>query len=98
FLRLARDASSAEERAALADHKLLNFPDPVYGTQLQDLAVPGLKGEGRVRVEYSEEKVMLGDGTAVALRKPNYSVENPGYGPLDPRTTLSPRLTPPMIG
>ncbi|WP_292281007.1 di-heme oxidoredictase family protein [Mesorhizobium sp.] len=98
FLRLARDASSAEEKAALADHKLLNFPDPVYGTQLQDLAVPGLKGEGRVRVEYSEEKVMLGDGTAVALRKPRYSVENPGYGPLDPRTTLSPRLTPPMIG
>ncbi|AZO05264.1 di-heme oxidoredictase family protein [Mesorhizobium sp. M2A.F.Ca.ET.043.02.1.1] len=98
FLRLARDASSAEEKAALADHKLLNFPDPVYGTQLQDLAVPDLKGEGRVRVEYSEEKVMLGDGTAVALRKPRYSVENPGYGPLDPRTTLSPRLTPPTIG
>ncbi|RAZ82814.1 thiol oxidoreductase [Mesorhizobium hawassense] len=98
FLRLARDASSAEERAALADHKLLSFPDPVYGAQLQDLAVPGLKGEGRVRVVYTEEKVTLGDGTVVALRKPSYSVENLGYGPLDPRTTLSPRLTPPMIG
>ncbi|MGT2465590.1 di-heme oxidoredictase family protein [Mesorhizobium atlanticum] len=40
----------------------------------------------------------LGDGAVVALRKPNYSVENLGYGPLDARTTLSPRLTPPMIG
>ncbi|TGS10962.1 thiol oxidoreductase [Mesorhizobium sp. M2E.F.Ca.ET.209.01.1.1] len=98
FLRLARDASSAEEKAALADHKVLNFPDPVYGAQLQDLAVPGLKGEGRMRVVYTEEKVTLGDGTVVALRKPSYSVENLGYGPLDPRTTLSPRLTPPMIG
>ncbi|RWE53743.1 di-heme oxidoredictase family protein, partial [Mesorhizobium sp.] len=87
FLRLARDASSAEEKAALADHKVLNFPDPVYGAQLQDLAVPGLKSEGRARVEYSEEKATLGDGTVVSLRKPRYSVENPGYGPLDPRTT-----------
>ncbi|CDX31590.1 conserved exported hypothetical protein [Mesorhizobium sp. ORS 3359] len=98
FLRLARDASNAEENAALADHKVLNFPDPVYGSQLQELAVPGLKSEGRVRVEYSEEKATLADGTGVSLRKPRYSVENPGYGPLDPRTTLSPRLTPPMIG
>ncbi|WFP76312.1 di-heme oxidoredictase family protein [Mesorhizobium sp. WSM4906] len=98
FLRLARDASSAEEKAALADHKLLNLPDPVYGSQLQDLAVPGLKGEGRVRVDYSEQKVTLGDGTVVSLRKPSYSVEDLSYGPLDPRTTLSPRLTPPMIG
>ncbi|MBZ9881477.1 thiol oxidoreductase [Mesorhizobium sp. CA10] len=98
FLRLARDADSAEERAALTDHKLLNFPDPVYGAQLQDLAVPGLKGEGRMRVDYQEQKVTLGDGAVVSLRKPSYTIENLGYGPLDPRTTLSPRLTPPMIG
>ncbi|MEI9402391.1 di-heme oxidoredictase family protein [Mesorhizobium argentiipisi] len=98
FLRLARDAGSAEERAALADHKLLNFPDPIYGAQLQDLAVPGLKGEGRMRVDYQEQKVTLGDGAVVSLRKPSYTIENLGYGPLDPRTTLSPRLTPPMIG
>lgn len=98
FLRLARDASTEEEKAALADHKALNFPDPVYGSQLQELAVPGLRGEGRMRVDYTEEKVSLGDGTTVLLRKPRYSVDDPGYGPLDPRTTLSPRLTPPMIG
>ncbi|MGT2465589.1 di-heme oxidoredictase family protein [Mesorhizobium atlanticum] len=56
FLRLARGASNAEEKAALAGHKVLNFPDPVYGAQLQDLAVPGLKGEGRVRVDYQEQR------------------------------------------
>ncbi|KUM28255.1 thiol oxidoreductase [Mesorhizobium loti] len=98
FLRLARDASNAEERAALADHRVLNFPDPVYGSQLQDLAVPGLKGEGRMRVDYAQEKVTLGDGSVVSLRKPTYTVEGLAYGPLDPRTTLSPRMTPPMIG
>ena len=37
-----------EERAARADGNALNFPDPVYGAQLQDLAVPGLAGEGRM--------------------------------------------------
>ncbi|MBB6413575.1 di-heme oxidoredictase family protein [Mesorhizobium sangaii] len=98
FLRLAREASSAEEKAALADHRLLNFPDPVYGTQLQELAVPGLRGEGRMHVDYQERQVTLADGTVISLRKPSYSVVDPGYGPLDPRTTLSPRLTPPMIG
>jgi len=98
FLRLARDASSAEEKAALADRRMLNFPDPVYGTQLQELAVPGLKGEGRMRVDYQERKVELTDGAVVFLRKPTYSVIDLGYGPLDSRTTLSPRLTPPMIG
>ncbi|MCA0015655.1 c-type cytochrome [Mesorhizobium sp. B292B1B] len=98
FLRLAREASSEEEKAGLADHRLLNIPDPVYGSQLQDLAVPGLRGEGRMRVDYSEEKVGLGDGTVVSLRKPAYAVDDLAYGPLDPRTTLSPRLTPPMIG
>ena len=42
FLRLARAAETEEEKAAVADHKVLNFPDPVYGGQLQDLAVPGI--------------------------------------------------------
>lgn len=98
FLRLARAASTAEEEAALAEHKALNFPDPVYGSQLQDLAVPGLSSEGRMRIDYAEVKVTLGDGATVSLRKPTYSVENPGYGPLDPRITLSPRVASPMIG
>jgi len=98
FLRLAREASSVEEKAALGDRRLLNFPDPVYGTQLQELAVPGLRGEGRMHVDYQERKVTLADGTVISLRKPTYSVVDLAYGPLDPRTTLSPRLTPPMIG
>lgn len=98
FLRLARDASTAEEKAEIAAHTVMNFPDPVYGMQLQELAVPGLKGEGRMHVDYHDEKVTLGDGTVVSLRRPSYSIDGLGYGPLDPRTTLSPRLTPPMIG
>ncbi|MEO5756299.1 MAG: di-heme oxidoredictase family protein [Mesorhizobium sp.] len=98
FLRLARDAGTAEEKAARADRKALNYPDPVYGSQLQELAVPGLRGEGRMHIDYQEQKVTLAGGAVVSLRKPTYSITDPGYGPLDPHTTLSPRLTPPMIG
>jgi CxxC motif-containing protein (DUF1111 family) len=98
FFRLARAAETEEEKQAVADRRVLNFPDPVYGGQLQDLAVPGLIGEGKMAIEYEEVPVKLADGTAVSLRKPRYSVANPGFGPLDPRTTLSPRVTPQMIG
>ena len=34
----------------------------------------------------------------VSLRKPTYSVTDLAHGPLDPATTLSPRVTPQMIG
>jgi len=98
LLRLAREASTDEEKAQLADHRALNFPDQVYGSQLQELAVPGLRGEGSMHVDYQERKMTLADGSVISLRKPSYSVTDLGYGPLDPRTTLSPRLTPPMIG
>ena len=98
FLRLAREAATEEEKALRAERKALNFPDPVYGSQLQDLAVPGLASEGRMKIAYAEQPLTLGDGTVVSLRKPTYSIEDLAYGPLDPAITLSPRVANPMIG
>ena len=98
FLRLARPARTEEERQALETYLAASLPDPVYGGQLQDLAVPGLQAEGRMVIEYEEQPFDLADGTRVFLRKPAYSVADLGYGPLDPETTLSPRMTPPMTG
>ncbi|PSM19343.1 di-heme oxidoredictase family protein [Nitratireductor sp. StC3] len=98
FLRLSRAPRTPDEQALLKDKTLLNLPDPVYGGQLQDLAVPGLKGEGRMVVTYEEFTVTLGDGTEVAMRRPDYAVSDLAYGPMDVSTTLSPRVTPPMIG
>jgi CxxC motif-containing protein (DUF1111 family) len=72
--------------------------DPVYGTQLQDFAVPGLKAEGRMGIDYTEVPVTLGDGTVVSLREPKYSVVNLGYGPLADDVMMSPRVANPMIG
>ena len=98
FLRLARPARTEEERQALETYVAASLPDPVYGGQLQDLAVPGLQAEGRMVIDYEEQPVELGDGTVVSLRKPTYSVADLGFGPLDPETTLSPRMSPPMTG
>ena len=98
FLRLARPAQTDEERKAVADLKVVNFPDPVYGAQLQDLAVPGLAAEGRMTISYTEEAVTLAGGETVSLRRPSYAVSDLAYGPLDPATTLSPRIANPMIG
>jgi len=98
FLRLARSPSTDEEIRALADFVTVNFPDPTYGGQLQDLAVPGLKAEGHMVISYEEIPFELGDGTVVSLRSPTYSVSDLSYGELHPDTTLSPRIAPPMIG
>lgn len=98
FLRLARPAKDASEQAMIDTLEVLNFPDPVYGGQVQDRAIPGLKGEAQMHVTYTEVPVTMGDGIVVSLRKPTYTVSDLMYGPMDPNTTLSPRIANPMLG
>jgi CxxC motif-containing protein (DUF1111 family) len=98
FFRLARSAATTEEKAKLERLEIASLPDPVYGGQLQDQAVPGMAAEGRMVLSYTEEPVALAGGETVMLRRPSYSVSDLNYGPLDPTTTLSPRIANPMIG
>lgn len=98
FLRLARPAATAEEEAALKSFHAMSLPDPIYGRQLQDQAIPGLKAEGHMAIDYREEPVTLAGGEVVKLRRPTYSIADLAYGDLDPATTLSPRVTQPMLG
>lgn len=74
------------------------LPEPTYGGQLQDMAVPGVEPEGRVRIEYEPMPVSFRDGTVVELRKPTLSITHLGYGPMHPETRASVRVAPPMIG
>ncbi len=73
-------------------------PEPVYGGQLQDMAVPGVLPEGKVRVDYTPLNVTFKDGTVVELRKPDLRITQLGYGPMHPDTRFSARVAPPMIG
>jgi CxxC motif-containing protein (DUF1111 family) len=98
FLRLARNVSSDADRQALSAHLGLNLPDPVYGRQLQDKAIPGMTAEGQMAITYVEQPFVFPDGTIASLRKPAYSAVDLRYGPLDKDTTISARVAPAMIG
>ncbi|MEM0900051.1 MAG: di-heme oxidoredictase family protein [Pseudomonadota bacterium] len=96
--RLARPVETEAERVEVANLNMLSLPDPVYGHQLQDRAVPGLVKEGKIDISYEEISVSLADGTIVNLRKPTYSVVGKGYGKLGQTTTVSPRVAPAIPG
>ena len=98
FLRLSVPAETAEEQRLLAERRLGVIPEPTYGVQLQNYAIRGHDAEGRMQIKYQEEKVTLSDGTAVKLRRPTYTITDLAYGPLHPKTMISPRMAPQMIG
>lgn len=73
---------------------LASLPHPVYGTQMQTDAVPGLRPEATPEVRYSARQVVLADGQRVSLRGPDYV---PGVD-LGADAQISPRLAPPLVG
>ncbi len=73
-------------------------PEPVYGEQLQDAAVAGVKAEGRITVAWANEQATMPDGTSVSLRKPSLTITDLGYGPLKTGAMTSLRVAPRMIG
>ncbi len=73
-------------------------PEPVYGGQLQDMAIPGVAPEGKVRIDYESVSLHFKDGTPVELRRPTLRITHLGYGPMHPQTLFSARIAPPMIG
>ncbi|MFP2769024.1 di-heme oxidoredictase family protein [Oceanisphaera sp. KMM 10153] len=87
---------SPEQQEWLRVHGVIN--EPTYGGQLQDMAIPGARPEGKVQIDYQAHDVILGDGTRVELRRPQLVVAEPGYGELHPDTLFSSRIAPPMIG
>ena len=98
LLRLSIPAQKDEHEKLLAAGRVNVIPEPTYGTQLQDIAIQGHAGEGRVHITYKEKTVTLADGEVVSLRVPQYRITDLGYGPLHPQTLVSPRIAPQMIG
>ncbi len=98
FLRLSIPPAGEAERDLLASHRASVIPEPTYGGQLQDLALPGHRPEGRMVIDYADIPVELAGGEVVRLRAPGYRIAEPAYGPLHPEVMISPRVAPPMIG
>ena len=97
-IRLSVAARTPEEQTVLESGLAPFLPDPVYGSQLQAFAVPGIPAEGNIAITYEEIPVELNGDETASLRRPAYSVEDLGYGPMAMDVMLSPRVAPPMIG
>jgi len=98
LLRLSVPPRNEIERQSLAAGKQHFIAEPTYGGQLQDLAIVGHQAEGHIDINYTTQKVYLADDKIVELRQPTYSISQLGYGKLDPKTMISPRVAPQMIG
>lgn len=96
FLRLAVPADPVKDADILRKQGFK--PAPVYGTQLQTAALPAAKPEADLLIDWQPVQKTLADGTVVELRKPEYRIENPNYGPLPDNLLISPRVAPQMIG
>lgn len=97
FLRLSVPPITAEEKKLIAEGARV-IPEPTYGGQLQDIAIPGMAREGRMVIDYTDLPVTLAGGEVVTLRKPTYRVADLNYGPMRADVLLSPRVASPMIG
>lgn len=95
LVRLSIPAGPADGKTLLHQGVI---PEPTYGGQLQDVGIPGVAPEGKVRMDYEPMKVRFEDGTEVELRKPILRISQLGYGPMHPQTMFSARVAPPMIG
>ena len=98
FLRISVPGDPAEGLARVVEGYFATRPDPNYGTQLQDFALPGHAPEYRLAVTWEEIPVALSGGESASLRKPTWRAEDLGYGPLAPGAMLSPRIAPQMLG
>ncbi|MEO0972498.1 MAG: di-heme oxidoredictase family protein [Pseudomonadota bacterium] len=98
LLRIALGEETPGQAQARARGEQLATPDPVYGGQIQDVAVAGVPAEGKVQLRYQTHEVTLGDGEVVTLRDPHFDLVDLGYGPMHPSAVLSARVAPQMIG
>lgn len=81
----------------LAPHEA-NKADPNYGGQLQDFGIPGVPAEGQIKIHYDKKRIRFDDGSEVELQKPRFSIAQLAYGELHPKTQISARIAPVMVG
>ena len=73
-------------------------PEPTYGDQFDNAAIPGVRPEGRVTLALRPRTGRFADGTRFTLLMPRYGVADLGYGPMARDVMLSPRVAPQMAG
>ncbi|WP_255988264.1 di-heme oxidoreductase family protein [Chitinolyticbacter albus] len=74
------------------------MPEPTYGGQFNNDAIPDVTPEGKVQIRYRELPGTFADGSRYSLRAPTYTLTELGYGALHRDVQLSPRIAPHMVG
>lgn len=97
FLRVSVPGGPDDQIPQIEDY-IATAPEPTYGGQMQDFALPGHAPEYRLQITYEDIAVPLSGGETAHLRKPTYAAADLGHGPLHPDAMLSPRVAPQMIG
>ena len=72
--------------------------EPVYGGQLQDRAIVNVPIEGEFVILYKEIPGSFADGEPYSLRSPTYQFRGLNFGPMHPKTMVSPRVAPAIVG
>lgn len=73
-------------------------PEPTYGDQFNNAAIPGVKPEGRVEITNQPIHGRFADGTRYTLQQPQYHLVDLGYGPMASGVMVSPRIAPQLAG
>jgi len=85
-------------RLSVPDNRSKSVPEPVYGGQLQNQALPGVSAEGQAVIRFTEVIRTLNDDEQVSLRKPALRIEQLGYGELAANVQTSVRMAPMLTG
>ncbi len=73
-------------------------PEPTYGGQFNNNAIPGVRPEGRVTISQKLLSGRFADGTVYTLHQPVYGFSDLAYGPMAKAVMVSPRIAPQMAG
>ena len=73
-------------------------PEPIYGDQLQDRSINGVRPEGRIGISYETIAGRYPDGTPYSLSKPIYAILDPAFGPPAAEVMISPRIAQTIVG
>jgi CxxC motif-containing protein (DUF1111 family) len=77
---------------------LIRLSSKIYGGQLQDHAIDGVRAEGRIAIDVELLHGRHADGTAWELAVPHYRIVDAAYGPIATDAPMSPRIAPQMVG
>lgn len=96
-VRLSIDSNGSKEHQAIMNKQGF-IPHKVYGAQLALNGTLDVPYEGKLKVAYSQKKVVYPSGEIIYLSVPNYTLTNLNYGEIDKSVHISVRKAPALVG